>query len=176
MFRAFLIGNWTLKEVSDVTSTYVYSSRETSKFWGESRWNGSVVHSILHSRLTKWFLIHWSIPVSFVYSLFISTKSFKRENISRLFPSSFQIHRPNFPITAFALSLSTNMLVSCPCIRGFSVLNFPKISHASLETKCSLRNVQHVLRFSSSKNSATLSRKMKEGVTTFRLDSQRELQ
>lgn len=37
----------TLKEVSDIMSTLVSSSREQSKFWGELTWIGSVIRLYL---------------------------------------------------------------------------------------------------------------------------------
>lgn len=73
----------------------------------------------LDCRLTKWFLIHWSKPASIVSILLSSTKSFKRENIFEILPSSFLTHKPNFRIHAFILSVF-------PVIHWFNLLNFSK--------------------------------------------------
>lgn len=52
-------------------------------------------------RITKRPLIDRSIPVSVVSSLLSSTKLFKRENTSKVFPPSFLINKPDFSINCF---------------------------------------------------------------------------
>jgi hypothetical protein len=71
---------------------------------------------------------------------------FKREYISKLLPSSFLIHKPNFPISVFTLLVTTRMSVTFPWVLAFNVLYFSKISlkYADLQTKRSLWNLQHV--------------------------------
>jgi hypothetical protein len=128
-------------------SIVFFFKREKSKLWGESAWNGSVIHlsltasenylENLNCRLTRWSLI-----VSLVSNLFSSTKSFKREIMSKLFRSSFLIPKPNFPINGFTLSVAAVMLVSFLYILMSNALNYQKISlkYANLR-----KNVQHIL-------------------------------
>lgn len=80
----------------------------------------------LNFRLIKWPLIYGSIQESLVYSFFSTTKSFKRENISKISLPLFLSHKPNFPANAFIFSVTKIVSASFPCIPMFNVWN-PKI-------------------------------------------------
>lgn len=52
-------------------------------------------------QITKKPLIDRTVPVPFVSTLFSTTKFFKLENTSKVFPPSFPINKPDFSINCF---------------------------------------------------------------------------
>jgi hypothetical protein len=100
----------------------------------------------LDCRLTKLSFIHWSIPLSLVFTPFSSTKSFKSENMSWLFPSTFLSYSP---INAFTLSIAMTTLVSLVCMSVFHALNFTETSlkFANIEKIYSLPKCSACARF-----------------------------